>query len=586
MVILGVNAYHADSSAAVVVDGKLVAAAEEERFRRIKHWAGVPTFAVGFCLEEVGIPLSEVDYIALNRNPKSNIGPKLRFLLSRPPSSSFMLDRINRLRRLTDIATILAREFGGDRDLIRSKIRHVQHHHAHMASSFFVSPFNRAVVLSVDGVGDFVSTMWGLGEKNKLWPADVIFFPHSLGFFYLAVTQLLGFTRFGDEYKVMALASFGKPTYLDRMHEIVLLRTGGKFSLNLKYFRHHKHPTYMEWSGGIPETQQIYSHRMEDYLCPARKYDEAITPTHENVAASLQAMYEEALFHTLRYAFSYSSCPNLCLSGGCAMNSVANGKIFDNTPFKDVYIQPAAGDAGGAIGAAFYLFHQMLLQPRSFVLEKSYLGKSYDDNYISRLLLSKENLLNNQQIRKISDEDELCREAAKLIADGNVVGWFEGRMEWGPRALGNRSILADPRRSEMKDILNARIKRREGFRPFAPSILLENTEEYFEKNYPDPFMLMVYKIRKDKQAKIPAVTHVDGTGRLQTVKKEDNPLYWKLIKEFYKLTKIPVVLNTSFNENEPIVNTPDEALDCYLRTNMDVLVLGSYLIRRKSYENS
>jgi carbamoyltransferase len=325
---------------------------------------------------------------------------------------------------------------------------------------------------------------------------------------------------------------------------------------------------------------------MENDLGPARKRDDSITEEYENIAASLQAMYEETFFHLLNHVYGKTKNRMLCLAGGCAMNSVANGKIFDKTPFQEIYIQAAAGDAGGALGAAFYVWHQILGHHRNFVMETSYWGPKFSEAEYGNELRSKNDELKKQgcEIIKIENENELCQKTAGEIAAGKVVGWFQGRMEWGPRALGNRSIVVDPRRAEMKDVLNARIKRREPFRPFAPSILLEKTGEYFEKDYPDPFMIKVYPIRPEKRSVIPAVTHVDGTGRLQTVRREDNPLYWKVIKEFENMTHVPVVLNTSFNENEPIVCKPREALDCFLRTKMDVLVLGNYFIRRTGNE--
>ena len=423
----------------------------------------------------------------------------------------------------------------------------------------------------------------GKGEGNRLDVRDRVFFPHSLGLFYLSLTQLLGLPKYGDEYKVMGLSSYGEPVYLDQMKQIVRLDGHGKFKLNLDYFIHHSEGVTMTWEAGEPNMGSAYSKKMEKSLGPTRKRDEPISKNHENIAASMQAMYEEAFFHLLNHIYDKTKLPILCLAGGCAMNSVANGKIFDKTPFREVYIQAAAGDAGGALGAAYYVWNQILCNKRDFVMDTAYWGPQYTEVEVKGEIERKNDELKKTDcvIERINDETELCRKTAKSIAEGKVVGWFQGRMEWGPRALGNRSIVVDPRRAEMKDILNARIKRREPFRPFAPSILLEKTGQYFEKDYPDPFMIKVYPVRPEKRSVIPAVTHVDGSGRLQTVRKEDNPLYWQLIKEFENITGVPVVLNTSFNENEPIVCTPAEALDCFLRTKMDVLVLGSYFIRRK-----
>jgi len=578
MYILGINAYHGDSSACLIKDGSLITAVEEERFRRIKHWAGFPEKAVKHCLWSAGLGLEDIDYIAINRNPKANLYKKVLFTLRKRPSFALIKDSLKNALKVKDIKIIMSERLGMKGQKIKAELYHIEHHRVHMASAFFVSPFERAAILSIDGFGDFVSTMMGIGEGNKIEVIDQVNFPHSLGLFYTALTQYLGFPKYGDEYKVMGLSAYGRPVYLEEMEEIVRLKQNGRFELNLDYFVHHSEGVSMLWEDSEPILGRAYSDRLIEKFGPERRYGEPITEHHQNIAASLQAMYEKAFFHILNYLYERTKIKNLCLAGGCALNSVANGKIFDNTPFKEVYIQPAANDAGGSLGAAYYLYHQIFGKQRNFIMDRAYWGPDFSEAEISEKLKVKSEELNNCKIKKIDNEDELCKKVAKYIADGKVVGWFQGRMEWGPRALGNRSILVDPRRAEMKDILNARIKRREPFRPFAPSILLEAVGEYFEKDYPDPFMIKVYPIKEDKRKVIPAVTHVDGTGRLQTVSKEENPLYWRLIKEFGKLTGVPVVLNTSFNENEPIVCTPDEALDCFLRTKMDVLVLGNIVI--------
>ena len=583
MVILGINAYHADSSACILIDGKLIAAVEEERFERVKHWAGFPLKSIQYCLQEAGVKIEEIDHIALNRNPRANLLRKIWFLICRRPSARLMKDRYQNAAAVMDIKKTLSREFALPENHIRAKLSYVEHHVAHLASSFMVSPFEEAVAVSVDGFGDFVGSMWGIGRGNHLKIKGKIFFPHSLGLFYQALTQFLGFPKYGDEYKVMGLAAYGEPDDLAKMSGLVKLGANGRFVLNLQYFMHHIEGARFTWDGGEPSMGPVYSPEMERLLGPRRLPGEAITSRHEQLAASLQEMYEEAFFHLLNFVYSETRSPALCLAGGCAMNSVANGKIFDRTPFREVYIQPAAGDAGGALGAAFSVWNQELRRPRTFVMEQAYWGPQFSDQQLDEAIsLAKGDLATvDCRVEKIDDEVELCQRAAGEVASGKVVGWFQGRMEWGPRALGNRSILADPRRTDMKDILNTRIKRRETFRPFAPAILLERVAEYFQKDYPDPFMIKVYEIKPEKREMIPAVTHVDGTGRLQTVARSDNPLFWRLITEFEKITNIPVVLNTSFNENEPIVCHPREALDCFVRTKMDVLVLGPYLIARR-----
>jgi carbamoyltransferase len=435
----------------------------------------------------------------------------------------------------------------------------------------------------VDGFGDFVGAMWGVGRGHSIEIKERIFFPHSLGLYYLALTQFLGFRRYGDEYKVMGLAAFGEPSERAKMQQVVRLHPHGRFELDLRFFNHHSEGVAMTWEGGEPSLGPVYSKDMEDLFGPARASDDPIERRHENLAASLQTMYEEAFFHFLNGIYDQTQSRRLCLAGGCAMNSVANGKVFDRTPFEEIYIQAAAGDAGGALGAACYVWNQELNKPRDFVMDHVYWGPCFSSAEIGEALRSLKQQLTEEgcTIERFEDRIDLCQKAAGAIADGKIVGWFQGRMEWGPRALGNRSILADPRRADMKDVLNQRIKNREAFRPFAPSVLLEKAGAYFEKDYPDPFMLKVYPVRPDKRAEIPAVTHVDGTGRLQTVKREDNPLYWQLIREFERLTGVPVVLNTSFNENEPIVCTPREAMDCFLRTKMDVLFIGEYVVRKR-----
>ena len=586
MNILGLNAYHGDSSACLVVDGRLVAAAEEERFRRIKHWAGFPSEAIRYCLAEGGISLDRVDHVAVNRNPSANLLQKALYAFSKRPSLAAIRDRLTNAGKVKDIRTVLGEslDFGGE--AITARIHHVEHHRAHLASSYLVSPFDAAAVVSVDGFGDFVSSMWGEGTGNRIRVDGQVEFPHSLGLFYLAITQYLGFMHYGDEYKVMGLAPYGMPTEMEKMRRILRLKPRGKFELDLDSFLHHSEGVSMVWDNGEPTIGVVYSEKLADMFGPPRKKDEPLTERHKNIAASLQEMYEEAFFHLLRHVHDETGNPNLCLAGGCAMNSVANGKIFEKSPFRQLYIQSAAGDGGGAIGAAFHVWNEQLGNPRSYVMDHAYLGPAFGEPEILRTLAGREQELKmeNCVIEKVSDEGDLCRQTAARVAEGKVIGWFQGRMEWGPRALGNRSIVCDPRRSDMKDILNLKIKRRESFRPFAPSIVREAVGEWFETDYDVPFMLQVYQIRQEKRKMIPAVTHVNGSGRLQSVTEAQNPRYYRLIKAFEAITGVPTVLNTSFNENEPVVCTPAEALDCFLRTRMDVIVLGDYFVERNQAE--
>jgi len=591
--ILGVNAFHGDSAACLVRDGELVAAAEEERFRRIKHWAGFPTEAIRFCLEQAKVGLDAVDVVALNQDAKANLGKKIGFTLARRPDLKLVFDRIRNKRERAGVDRLLAEAFPGQS--FRGRVMPVEHHLAHLSSAFHVSPFEQAVVVSVDGFGDFASGAWGEGTGSDIVISGRVYFPHSLGIFYQALTQFLGFPHYGDEYKVMGLAPYGKPVYLEAMREIVKLETDGSYRLNLDYFRHHKEKVEYEWDNGVPAVGRLYSDMLESLLGPARAADEPIEQKHQDIAHSIQAMYEEAFFHLLNHLYKQFRHDALCLAGGCAMNSVANGKVRRNTPFRQIYIQSAAGDAGGAIGAAFVAWHALNPSSRSsplremnrrgrFVMDHAYWGPNFSDEEIGKILSQRQVEIERAgcSTERIDDEATLCSRTAEAIADGQVVGWFQGRLEWGPRALGNRSIVCDPRRADMKAILNLKIKRRESFRPFAPSILREAVSEWFEEDDDVPFMMKVFQVREEKRLEIPAVTHVDGSGRLQTVYQHTNPRYHRLISAFQAQTGVPIVLNTSFNENEPVVCRPEEALDCFLRTNMDVLVMGNWVVKRGS----
>jgi len=584
VLILGLNAYHADSAACLLRDGAIVAAAEEERFRRIKHWAGFPAEAVRYCLDEAGIAATDLDHVAINRDPRANLLKKALFGLSSRPTFELIRARLRNAAEVASPADALARATGTPRRALRARFHAVEHHHAHLASAFYVSPFERAAVASIDGFGDFASAMWGTGEGHRIRIHDRVFFPHSLGLFYQAITQHLGFWRYGDEYKVMGLAPYGRPTYLGAMREIVRLHDDGTYALDLECFRHHAEGIEMVWDGGAPAIGRIFTERLDELLGPARAEGEELGERHADIAASLQARYEDAFFHLLNALHARTGAGTLCLAGGCAMNSVANGKILARTPFRELWVQAAAGDAGGAIGAAYVVLNEILGRPRGPAMEHAYLGPAFDDTALAAELERHEAELARQgcTVRRVADEAALCREIAGRIADGQVVGWFQGRMEWGPRALGNRSILCDPRRADMKSILNARIKRRESFRPFAPAILRERVGAWFETDTDVPFMLQVYTVRAEQRDKIPAVTHVDGTGRLQTVTATQNPRYHRLITAFEEQTGVPIVLNTSFNENEPVVCRPEEALACFLRTDMDVLVLGDMVVTREA----
>ena len=572
--ILGLNAYHGDAAAALVVDGKLVAAAEEERFNRVKHVAGFPSLAAAWCLRDAGLEPRDLDHVAVGRNPRANAAAKVVRTLRHARNLTYIRQRFENAARVRDVAAELARALNVEPDVLRARVHHVEHHVAHAASAFFVSPFDEAAVLTVDGFGDFASALVAHGRGNRLEVLDRVLFPHSLGIYYSAVTQWLGYPKYGDEGKVMGLAPYGDP----EPHAVAMRRlvqpNGRLFELGLDYFVHHREGVDMTWDAGTPVVARLFSDRIVELLGTPREPGAELTPREENVAAALQKVLEEAYLHVVRQLHERTGSRALCLAGGVALNAVANGMIRLETPFDEVYVQPAAGDSGIAVGAAFHVWHEALGNERGFVMDHAYTGPEYSDGEIEAALAAA-----GVAPERLTDE-ELFPAVAQRIADGDVVGWFQGRMEFGPRALGNRSIVVDPRRHDMKDVLNARIKHREAFRPFAPSILAERTGEWYEQDYTSPFMIMVYKTRPEQRERIPAVNHVDDTGRLQTVERHVNPRYYRLIEEFERLTEVPVVLNTSFNENEPIVMTPEHAIDTFQKTRMDVLVLGNYVVRR------
>jgi carbamoyltransferase len=581
VLILGINAYHGDVSAALLHDGRLVAAVEEERFRRVKHWAGFPEQAIHTCLRMAGATARDIDAFAVSRDTRAHLWRKGLFVLRHAPHPRLLADRARNAATVHRLHERFAACLGLPSEHVLARLHRVEHHPSHLASSFFASPFDQAAVCAIDGFGDLVSTSWGMGQDTCLDVKQRVFFPHSLGILYLALTQYLGFDRYGDEFKVMGLAPYGEPGFADQIRQLVHVTRDGQIRLELSYFNHWSQGVSMTWDEGEPTLGPVFTQKLESLLGPARRRNEPLEPRHEAIAASLQAVYEEAAFAVLRSVHATSGIDRLCLAGGCAMNSVANGKIREQTPFREVYVQPAAGDNGTALGAALHVYHRLGGRVR-FVMTHGYWGPAFDEVEVARAIAARDADLDSRCLvtRRIEDEAELCEWTAGCLAAGRVVGWFQGRMEWGARALGNRSILADPRRQDMRDVLNARIKFREKFRPFAPSIAIEALDDYFIGAVPDPFMVQVYPVRSDKRAVIPAVTHVDGSARIQTVSREDNARYWRLIDAFRALTGVPVLLNTSFNENEPIVHQPSEALDCFLRTDMDVLVMENHVLEK------
>lgn len=586
--ILGVCAFHGDAAAAGLVNGRVVTCVEEERFTRIKHWAGFPRQAIRHCIEEIAEgDLANVTAVAIARMPRAHFGRKVLVTLLHPRLLPHARNRLRAISRINTLDRMVSDTCAVNPKRV-PRLYWVEHHLSHIASSFLCSPFEEAMCLTVDGFGDFVSTMRAVGRGNRIDVIDRVFYPHSLGLFYTAITQYLGFPKYGDEYKMMGLAAYGEPTFAEKLAQLVPALDDGRFKLNQKYFRMVREGVDMTWDDGEPDLGPVFNEALVKLLGQRpRGKDQELTQFHHDLAASAQAVYEQRFFALVRSLQRMTGLKKLALAGGCALNSLANGRLLEQSDLEEIFIQPAAGDSGTSLGAALFVHHSIMGHPRQFVMEHSNWGPRFEASDRRAAIAAgipesggRDGTWGEVIVETIQDDDLLCDQIAAALDRGEVVGWYQGRCEWGPRALGNRSILADPRRADMRDLLNLKIKRRESFRPFAPSILQERVGDWFTINYPDPFMLKVYPIKPQKRSQIPAVTHVDGTGRLQTVSKASNPRYYKLISAFEKRTGVPMVLNTSFNENEPIVNTPAEALDCFLRTKMDCLVLEDVVIRR------
>jgi carbamoyltransferase len=571
MLILGLNMFHADASAALVQDGEVVFAIAEERLNRVKHYAGFPALAIKACLDFSGAKITDVDHVAVGQDSDANLAKKVQYALANPVKILNFIRLRQRKQPMRDVRSLMASALDIDARTLRFKKHRLEHHIAHIASAYYCSPWDKAAGFSYDGSGDFVSTMMARCEGNQIEVLDRVFLPDSLGTFYTMICEFIGYPHYGDEGKVMGLAPYGKDTFCAQLAEVIGLKNDS-FNLDRSFFKPLGSNQGMQvLSDGTVRLSRHFSSRMVKAFGEPRDPRAEITQREMDLAYAMQRRFEDVLFHLLNQLHSRVACEDLAMAGGCALNSVANGKLFKHTPFRRTWIQPAAGDEGLAIGAALHTYHSVLNLPRRFAMKNSYLGPEFSEALIESAL-KKANL----RYRKL-EREPLLETVAQQIATGNIVGWFQGRMEWGPRALGNRSILAHPGLPGMKDVLNARIKQREWFRPFAPSILEERQSEFFEHDYPSPFMLHVYKIRPEKRSQLSAVNHVDDTGRLQTVSREENPLYHELICAFERKTGIPAVLNTSFNENEPIVCQPDEAIDCFKRTRMDVLAIGPYL---------
>lgn len=564
--ILGINCFTHDSAAALLEDGIPIFASEEERLNREKHTKKFPKYAIEYALMANNLSIDDLDHIAFFFDYKLAAVNFIKYVIKYFPQSLIFItgDRPSIGKDILTMNQRIKKEFKLTGRNNHYRFHYVEHHECHAASCFFVSPFEEAAILSIDGWGELTSTWLGRGYGNRIKAISVTNYPDSIGSFYATFTDYLGFQMLSDEYKVMGLAAYGKPSFKDRFKEIIRLKDNGKVQLDLKYF------TF--WMKNWTETKW-YSDELVKLLGPARREDEPITERHMDIAATLQYVTEEAIIHVARHLYELTKSKNLAYAGGVALNCVANRRILEATPFENIFIQPAANDAGTSLGAALYCHHILLNKPRKYVMENCYLGGKFSDSDFVKAI--KQFGLNSLKSNSIT------KDVARLLADGKIVAWFQDKMEFGPRALGNRSILADPRRADMKDIINAKVKFREPFRPFAPSVLEEKADEYFEDSGYSPFMLLIAPVRESKKNVIPAVTHADGTARVQTVNKSQNPLYYELIEEFEKLTGVPVLLNTSFNiKGEPIVFSPVDAIKCFLKTDIDYLVFGDHLIQK------
>lgn len=572
MNILGLNAFHADSSAALLINGEIIAAGEEERFSRQKHTGSFPWQAISFCLLQGGLSLDDIDYVAIAYNPRSNIIPKLRYSFSHKVSPIEIIKRIRAKAGKQTLRQLIDSTPNSGELPAAATINFVEHHLSHLATAYYLSPFENCALLSIDGMGDFASCMLGYGKDNRIRANYGTHFPNSLGYLYTAITMLLGFTHFGDEYKIMGLAPYGTPRYIQEFREIVRLE-GSRIVLNPQYFKISLSSLCKIDDKGVPHVQACHTPAMEELLGFSPELLEDSTGYMADVAASLQQRTEEIIMGLLAALHQRYPDQRLGIAGGVAMNSVAIGKISHCTPFKEVFVPPGAADNGASIGAGLYTYFSLRPEARRIPLDHAYLGPRYSDNEV-RTALEKSGLT----FRHFENEEALLEETVTELCNGKVIAWFQGRMEFGARALGGRSILADPRDASMKERINSKIKNREPFRPFAPSILEEHASQYFVENESSLFMERVLTVRPEKRDLIPAVVHVDGSGRLQTVRKSTNPRYWNLIDTFYRRTDIPVLLNTSFNQQEPVVCTPSEAIDCFLRSGLELLVIENFIV--------
>ena len=571
-VILGINSNHADSSACIIINGKLIAAVEEERFNRIKHWAGFPEKSISFCLQEAGVDFSMIDDVAINTNPLSNVSHKIFYFLKNYITGKKKLEIFKRYKNKFNLKKKLEKKFGINNKL---KLNFIDHHISHISSAFYPSEFQNSLAISIDGFGDFSSLVIAECLDQKIKIKKKMLFPNSLGVFYESMTQLAGFKNYGEEYKLMGLSAFGNPKYYDVLKKNCFINDD-IYKLNLDLFEFHKKNFSYNFEGQ-PNQKFLLNKKIYEIFNDNINYSTNDKDFAKDIASSTQKIFEEALFKIIS---SYKNKnENLVLSGGCALNSLANGKLAESKIFKNIYVPFCPGDNGGSIGAALYLHKKKYTEIKTTNLQNPYLGKKYNNEEILNTLEKYKNKIDYKILNNDNDLNDLV---CKKLLNENIIGWFQGRMEFGPRALGNRSIISSPIGPNIKNLINSKIKLRESFRPFAPSILEEKVLDWFDNKINSNYMSFVSKIRNDKKSLIPAVTHIDGTGRLQTVNPKQNKKFYNLIKKFYEISNVPILLNTSFNENEPIVMSPENALECFLRTEMDYLVVNNFFINKKS----
>lgn len=581
MIILGLNVYHADTAACIILDGKILAACEEERFTRIKHYTGFPVNSINFCLKKANIKLSDVDHVAVNYNLNYNFYSRLKFAFSNITSSS-IISKIGNLINKQTISSALENNYGIN---LKDKIVFIPHHLSHISSSYLTSGLKESVGLSIDATGDFSSMEISLYKDNKISVLQKNLYPHSLGILYQSISQFLGFKNYGDEYKVMALAAFGKNKYLKEFNEIIKFVPPYNFELNLDFFVHHKQLVFEKSNLSRPIFENLYSKKLEKLLGSQRKYDQEIDDRHCDIAASLQFKFEEIILKILNNIYLENHSDNLSLSGGCIFNSVLNGKIYNQLNFKNIFFHPNVGDAGGAIGSALNVYHSKSKKFENNIQENFFLGPSYSNDEIKNIIKKNEKILKEFEIRYIENFEEIIAIVSKILAESGIVAWFQGQSEWGPRALGNRSLLANPRVINIKEILNEKIKLREPFRPFAASILEEHTNDYFdikEKNDKFPNMNVVLKAKDITKKIFPAIVHVDGSSRIQTLNKNKDPKFYKLVNFFNENYSSPMLLNTSLNIDEPICENPQNVIDSFSQTKIDCIVMENYLLLKKN----